>query len=106
MELSVTQWMKELEALTRKSADGMTRAEIERASGRGKVTVSKLLNIAKQHGCLRIGMAYRESIHGRMQQVPVYSVQLPKDQKPKGNKGAKNARRTHSRSGGAVSRTR
>lgn len=71
-ELTIDQWLADLEAATRANPDGLTAREIGQRLKRGTEAVRRLLRVAKERGVLRSARANREAIDGIQRPIPVY----------------------------------
>lgn len=77
--------LEKMEAVTRVSADGMSFQELCDTCNKCRDSMRRLLKLAKDQGSLKVGRAYRETLSGTQQSVPVYSIVLSKPAKSKSN---------------------
>ena len=74
-ELSIEQWMQELESAMRPAkGNGLSVQEIADAMGHGSAWVCKRLARLQKDGRLTVSQDYREAIDGRMRPIPVYRL--------------------------------
>lgn len=75
--ISVAEWLKELEALSHRSDDGHTVAEIAENTGRSDRVIRQWLKDAARLGWLKVGRRSSTAIDGKGTMVPVYIVAKP-----------------------------
>lgn len=74
MGIHVDEWLKELEALSQRSDDGHTVAEIAENTGMTERQVRQRLKDASKMGRLRVGRRSSTAIDGKGTLVPVYTI--------------------------------
>jgi len=79
--IHVEEWLKELEAFSRRSDDGHTVWEIAENTGMSERLVRQRLKDAARHGWLKVGRRSSVAIDGKGTMVPVYIVTKPKGAK-------------------------
>ena len=77
-KITETEWLTELERLSRRNDAGMTLGEWSIKIGKSEAGARKLLFQAKQRGWLILGRRTIEALDGRRMQSPVYRVVKPK----------------------------
>jgi hypothetical protein len=70
-----------------KDSDGLTAVEWATVWKCTECTARRKLNVAKEHGLLRMGRKARECLNGAVSAVPCYSIVLP--DKPSAKKAGK-----------------
>lgn len=75
MDLTIEEWLHELEKATAAGSDGMTAGEIAEKVGHAVQWVrSRILQPAQKQGRLIVGKGVRTSINGMTVNVPVYRL--------------------------------
>ena len=76
--ITESEWLSELEKLSKRSDSGLTSPEWSEKLGRSVHYVQKMLMDAKKRGWLVVGRQTREALDGRTYNAVVYRVVRPK----------------------------
>lgn len=74
MEITVSEWLAELERVQDSSPDGLSIAELVERTGRSRKSLRGAMKRAQRAGKLRVARRRETGLDGRTQWVPVYRI--------------------------------